>query len=974
VPGTAAAAPCGNGTIQGQEECDDGNNDDGDCCSSTCTFEVSGSSCDDVDACTGADTCDGAGTCNSGPPLVCDDGLFCNGTESCDSLSGCQAGTPPNLDDGVACTDDGCDEVANVVVNTPNDANCDNGAWCDGAETCDAVLDCQVGTDPCPGGVICNETTDACEPCLVDATCDDGLFCNGAEVCNSGVCEPGPPVILDDTVACTIDSCDEVSDVVVNTPDDAACDDGLFCNGAEICDAALDCQPGTPPSPDDGIPCTDDSCDEGGDVVVNAPNHGFCSNGLFCDGSEVCDPILNCQAGAPACTGSQTCDEGADVCVGPQIQHVIILSVDGVNSDLLKSGVDADDGVSDEVEQKGVANSGDYHNWKRLQEEGLYTWNARADYNYTVTTPNHTSMITGHPVGDAPGTSECDVEGGPSTETDDHCYTNNGEPSSSWTLHAQGNTAIPYFASAWDVAHDNGLSTSHFASKTKFVIFEQSYDAVNGAPDVTGSDDGADKIDRYFEANLNRYFDSGLDDAAEMHAYYMWEMFGVDIFSQYPGSGFPADGPATGQSPTQRYNLSFIHYVDPDKAGHADSWTSSSGRYMETLRQSDDYIGDVMNAIQADPVLNGKTALIVVTDHGGGAPATHHDQADNILNYKIPMFIWGSGIAAGTEFYSINGSLRTDPGTGRPNFDLANMAGQPLRNSGAGNLALQMLGLPAIPGSTVNELQDIVLDTGVCGDTVIDVGEDCDDGNTSDGDCCSSTCSYETSGSSCDDGDACTEPDSCDGAGTCDSGAPVVCDNGQFCDGTESCDSILGCVAGVPVSCDDSVSCTNDSCDEGTDTCLYVPDDLLCDDGAFCNGIETCHAILDCQTTGPIDCNDSIPCTLDSCDDLTGCVNDPDDLLCSDGQLCDGTEVCHLLLGCQDGAPLDCDDGNACTADACDDVTGCSNTPIACGAPVPIPAASGFGRALLAILLLGAGVLLAANSRESVGGARNKLS
>jgi hypothetical protein len=33
-------------------------------------------------------------------------------------------------------------------------------------------------------------------------------------------------------------------------------------DGPETCDAALDCQDRTPPPVDDGIACTDDSCDE----------------------------------------------------------------------------------------------------------------------------------------------------------------------------------------------------------------------------------------------------------------------------------------------------------------------------------------------------------------------------------------------------------------------------------------------------------------------------------------------------------------------------------------------------------------------------------------------------------------------------------------------------------------------------------------------------------------------------------------
>ncbi len=67
---------CGDGVVVGTEECDDGNTTDGDCCSSSCDYEASGSSCDDGDACTDVDTCNGAGTCDAGSPLVCDDDLF----------------------------------------------------------------------------------------------------------------------------------------------------------------------------------------------------------------------------------------------------------------------------------------------------------------------------------------------------------------------------------------------------------------------------------------------------------------------------------------------------------------------------------------------------------------------------------------------------------------------------------------------------------------------------------------------------------------------------------------------------------------------------------------------------------------------------------------------------------------------------------------------------------------------------------
>ncbi|RMD82238.1 MAG: hypothetical protein D6815_09720, partial [Candidatus Dadabacteria bacterium] len=49
----------------------------------------------------------------------------------------------------------------------------------------------------------------------------------------------------------------------------------------------------------------------------------------------------------------------------------------------------------------------------------------------------------------------------------------------------------------------------------------------------------------------------------------------------------------------------------------------------------------------------------------------------------------------------------------------------------------------------------------VCGNGVVGPSEECDDGNTVDGDCCSSRCRYESAGSPCDDGDPCTTGDGC---------------------------------------------------------------------------------------------------------------------------------------------------------------------------------------------------------------------
>ena len=264
--------------------------------------------CDGIDNdCDGStdegDVC--AGGCSS--DAECDDGLFCNGAEVCNAGS-CEAGTPPSCDDAVGCTTDSCNELADRCDHTPVDSVCDDGLYCNGSETCNVLNDCQAGADPCPEGT-CDEAGDTCDlGCQNDAECDDGVFCNGVEVCNAGSCESGTPVSCDDGVGCTTDACNENTDSCDHTPVDSVCDDGQFCNGSETCDAVNDCQAGADP-------CPGGTCDEGSDSCdLGCQSDAECSDGLFCNGIETCSGG-SCLPGADPCPG-QTCFEATDTCGG----------------------------------------------------------------------------------------------------------------------------------------------------------------------------------------------------------------------------------------------------------------------------------------------------------------------------------------------------------------------------------------------------------------------------------------------------------------------------------------------------------------------------------------------------------------------------------------------------------------------------------------------------------------------------------
>ncbi|MFV2065710.1 MAG: alkaline phosphatase family protein, partial [Pirellulales bacterium] len=182
-------------------------------------------------------------------------------------------------------------------------------------------------------------------------------------------------------------------------------------------------------------------------------------------------------------------------CHAAPIENVIHISVDGLPSNLLEPLL--------------AAAPASYPNFARLLDESASTFNARTDFNNTYTTPSHTSMVTGRPV-DSPTGDPLDVT--------HHGYTNNGEPRPDWTLHNQGNPNVAYIASVFDVAHDYGLSTALYASKTKFVIYDQSYDATTGAPDLVGTDNGRDKID----ASVTDSF--GLGTAEQLNANYLVDM------------------------------------------------------------------------------------------------------------------------------------------------------------------------------------------------------------------------------------------------------------------------------------------------------------------------------------------------------------------------------------------------------------------------------------------------------------------
>ena len=215
-------------------------------------------------------------------------------------------------------------EFIPLIGFVPAEITCEIGKCCldlTGSGGCiDNVTAAQCETTP-GESFWCQEDTCAepCITCLQDNECQDGLWCNGAEFCTLGCgsgCFLGTPPSCDDGVACTIDSCIEDGNNdghCDNIPDDALCDDGVWCNGVETCDPTVGCVSGPAPC-DDGVVCTVDGCVEGSQSCSNTPDDSICDNGQWCDGAETCDATQDCQLGTSPCP-SGSCDEANDTCV-----------------------------------------------------------------------------------------------------------------------------------------------------------------------------------------------------------------------------------------------------------------------------------------------------------------------------------------------------------------------------------------------------------------------------------------------------------------------------------------------------------------------------------------------------------------------------------------------------------------------------------------------------------------------------------
>ncbi len=259
--------------------------------------------------------------------------------------------------------------------------------------------------------------------------------------------------------------------------------------------------------------------------------------------------------------------------------------------------------------------------------------------------------------------------------------------------------------------------------------------------------------------------------------------------------------------------------------------------------------------------------------------------------------------------------------------------------------------------------------SGVCGDGVIDIGEQCDDANVVNGDCCSDLCQIEPSTVVCRPAAGiCDVADSCDGVNpTCPADALVTvgtdcrsstgaCDPAEVCDGaTAACPADALAPSGTTCRSSTGACDPAEVCDGATAAC---PADALAPSGTTCRtSAGGCDPAEVCDGTGATCPADSLFPSGSICRSTAGA--------CDAAEICDGSSpacptdgfttagtTCRIAAGACDvaetctGAGPDCPVDLLAPADttcrlaggACDVAEVCSGSSSVCPADTRVAA------------------------------------
>ncbi|MBL8910027.1 MAG: hypothetical protein JNM17_04900, partial [Archangium sp.] len=353
---------CGDGLVNGTEQCDSGGVSGAECgCQLNCTWAPVTAFCGPAlnGTCDAQDMCDGAGACT---PIVLSAGTECRGSNGvCDVAETCDGASRDCPLDGFASTGtcrvsagpcDLAESCDGSGVACPADLLATSGVCRPGSDVCDVAESCNGSSAQCPAdgfasaSTTCRGSTGTCdvaEQCTgFAAACPADGFAASTVVCRSanGLCD------VQETCTGTSDVCPADGFAAANTECRATngiCDVAEVCTGSSGacptdnfatsgvcrasvggCDIAESCNGGTANCPTDTFVASGTECRASAGICDVAetcsgtsgtcPNDGFASSATTCRASAgPCDIGEACTGGSAACPADQV-RNSATVC------------------------------------------------------------------------------------------------------------------------------------------------------------------------------------------------------------------------------------------------------------------------------------------------------------------------------------------------------------------------------------------------------------------------------------------------------------------------------------------------------------------------------------------------------------------------------------------------------------------------------------------------------------------------------------
>jgi len=209
-------------------------------------------------------------------------------------LDSCRCDTDDDCADVVPCVGVTCDQETHLCVYSTNPGSCLIDGVCYGDGEPNPVNPCEW----CNAGTLQDGWSAGCV--------QDGVFCNGPELCDGGACvSAGDPCTAPRLV------CDANAEAngACSCEGDATCDDGLYCNGMETCGPDGSCQ-------SSGNPCEPfEVCNETLDRCECDGNDDCPEDGIFCNGEEICVAGECMSAGDPCAVPTPVCIEEVAACL-----------------------------------------------------------------------------------------------------------------------------------------------------------------------------------------------------------------------------------------------------------------------------------------------------------------------------------------------------------------------------------------------------------------------------------------------------------------------------------------------------------------------------------------------------------------------------------------------------------------------------------------------------------------------------------